>query len=1060
MSNSRLASGISRARVAVCASFLLVLIISAFIVLPPSSRARFARLAPLKAQQIAASSDQKRSRMAYVPGHILVRYRSDATAKLQQRAPTVLSVEGRNLPIKVERFAGSDLVDGLRLAQVAPDDTLKAIAALKAQPDVRYAEPDYLTRVDNTPNDVRFLSGELYGMTKIGAPAAWDTTTGSTNIVVGVIDEGIDIGHEDLQANIWTNPAPGSISGITGDLHGYDFVHNSGSIPPEDHGTHVTGIIGAVGNNMLGVVGVNWQTRLISLKAIGQTAGISEAVRACTYAKQMRDLWISSSGSTGANIRVLNNSWSQVNPQFFSQSLFDSINALNQSGILFVAAAGNFPEEPGIDNDLTPFYPAGYNAPNVIAVASTGQTDNLFSGSHYGANSVHLGAPGVGILSTTPGNNYAFESGTSMATPHVAGAAALLLAQNQNLTVQQLKNLLLLNGDAVASLDGKTMTGRRLNVANSLSALLENDTTPPGAPTGFSVVSQVGRTLSLGWTASGDDGASGQASLYQLSFTDRTTGAVIPLRSVVPSASGMPQSLDVKIPFGHTKGTLTLRDFDNKGNEGPSATTGASISFADGNPYAKTLGPNASLSTGGTQLGFNCDDCYKPFTLPFPFPFFGQNFNSVTISSNGNLYFSTPPANDFHGTVGDLGGFKMIAGLWDDLYLKTDQRADADVYAVQPDADTIIFRWQGVPFNLGNFGGSVNFEIELRRDGHIRTRYGSGNLGLFPMVGISGGEPEPYVFTSHSSPDAPKNLTNAQTVTYIPRVVVNPFDNANFFVSQHYRDFLSREPDSGGLTFWSDKITGNNANNPPPCAPGDAVCLSTRRIGVSDAFFVELEYQQTGSFVFRVYRAAFGNTQPFPNPGPDPMFPNEEKKLPSYAVFAPDRLLVVGGANLAQAQLDFANAFVQRPAFLARYPASLATADQFVDAVLTTLQSDIGVNLSGERVNLINLYNSPTGGRGAVIYRLADDNLGTNPINNRPFIDKEYNRAFVFGEYSGYLRRNSDIPGFVFWLGQVDMGPLRDLGKQHAMVCSFITSAEYQKRFSAIVSHDNTECPH
>ncbi|MCU1264959.1 MAG: hypothetical protein JWM21_1277 [Acidobacteria bacterium] len=1037
---------------------LLGLIIISIAVSPPATRAR-TLLNPI------AGSANKQQIPAYVPGQILVRYQSDAAAKRQQTVTTTLSTEGRTIPVQVKRFGGSDLIPGLRLAYVAPDDTLKGIEAFRVQPDVLYAEPDYLTKTDLTPNDTNF--GSLYGLTKIDAPTAWNTTTGSNNIVVGVVDEGVDIVHEDLQANIYTNPAPGSISGISGDLHGYDFVHNSGTIPAENHGTHVSGIIGAVGNNGKGVVGVNWQVKLMPLKAIGQGAGLSAVIAACSYAKQMKDLFVSSGGTQGANLRVLNNSWSQVASEGFSQPLFDSITALNQAGILFVAAAGNFPEDPGIDNDLNPFYPAGYAVPNVIAVASTDQTDTLYSGSHYGGNTVHLGAPGVGILSTTPGDHYDPQTGTSMATPHVSGAAALLLAANQNLTVQQLKNALLLNGDVIASLSGKTITGRRLNVSRSLNSLSENDVTAPGTVTNFQVTSQTGRNLTLSWTPSGDDGTTGQASLYQVSFTDRNTNVVIPLKNVVPSLSGTPQSVSVKLPYAHTRGTLTLREFDNVGNEGVPATTSVSISFADGDPYAKTLGPNALLSTGGTHLNFNCDDCFKTVNLPFSFSFFGQAFTSVKISSNGNLYFPPPnPPTRGNGDADDatpavkgpisLASFRMISGLWDDLYLGTDQRADADVYMVQPDANTVIFRWQAVPFNIGNFGAPVNFEVELRSNGLIQSRYGSGNTGLFPVVGISVGEVDPYVVTSHTSEHTPRNLTNAQTVTYIPRDVINPMDNANFFVSQHYRDFLSREPDAGGLNFWIEQITGNASNTPAPCAPGDSACINARRIGVSDAFFVELEYQQTGSYVYRVYRAAFGNNQPFPNPHPDGAFPGEDLKMPNYPVFAADRALVIGGSNLAQLQLNYANAFVLRPEFIAKYPASLATADQFVDAMLTTMQNDIGVNLTGERSNLITLYNS--GGRGAVVYRLADDNVGTNPINNRAFIDAEYNRAFVFGEYSGYLRRNSDIPGFMFWLGQVNAGPLRDIGKQHAMVCSFITSSEYQQRFSALVTHNNTEC--
>jgi hypothetical protein len=185
--------------------------------------------------------------------------------------------------------------------------------------------------------------------------------------------------------------------------------------------------------------------------------------------------------------------------------------------------------------------------------------------------------------------------------------------------------------------------------------------------------------------------------------------------------------------------------------------------------------------------------------------------------------------------------------------------------------------------------------------------------------------------------------------------------------------------------------------------------------------------------------------------------PTEGNKLPSYAVFSSDRAKVIGGTNLAAKQVALANLFVLRGEFLTKYPASLATSDQFVDAVLAQIQTDLGVNLSSERAGLINLYNS--GGRGAVMYRLADDNQATNPINNRPLIDAEYNRSFVTTQYFGYLRRNPDIAGLLFWLGQVNSAPLRDLAKQNAMVCSFITSAEYQKRFSPVATHSNAECP-
>ena len=769
-----------RTRLVLLFSTLLVLTLFLAAALPPTSSAT---------QEKTPNPSQKRSRPEFVPGQVLVRYRSERTAN-QNTLKTLASSDGRQLSIQLERFDGADIVPGLRLAHVAPEDTMAAIAALKAQPDVLYAEPNYILHLDLTPNDPRFTSGELYGLTKIGAPTAWNTTTGNSAVVVGVIDEGIDKLHPDLAANIWVNPAeiPGNGidddgNGFIDDVNGYNFAGNTGTIPAENHATHVGGTIGAVGNNGVGVVGVNWQVRLMSLKFIGGSSGsTSDAIRASNYAKQMHDLWISSGGTKGANIRVLNNSYGGGS---FSQSFLDAILGLNQSGILFVAAAGNAPDSPEPNNDIVPHYPSSYDAPNVIGVAATDSADALPSFSHYGATSVHLGAPGVGILSTTTGNTYSFFNGTSMATPHVAGSAALLLAQNPNLTVQQLKSLLIFNGDPVASLNGKTITGRRLSIANSMQTLAGNDTTPPGTVTSFQINTQTGRSLNLGWISSGDDGAVGQASLYQVSFTDGSTGAIINLKSVIPTASGVTQALDVKLPYRHTSGTLTLREFDNSGNEGVPATLPVSVSLVEGDPYLTSLGSPAALSTGGTPLALVADDGLKlNYALPFAFPFFGQNFSTVNISTNGNLFFSAPPtrangdADDVPSLAVGLTKFKMISGLWDDL--RTDRRIGDDVYVVTPDPTRIIFRWSGVTFGDGTPATEfpVNFEIELRGNGTILTRYGAGqsapiNTNLFPVVGISGGEPEAYVIASHTSEDVFKSLTNAQQVTFLPRSLTN-----------------------------------------------------------------------------------------------------------------------------------------------------------------------------------------------------------------------------------------------------------------------------------------------
>ncbi|MEO7971937.1 MAG: S8 family serine peptidase, partial [bacterium] len=737
-------------------------------------------------------ASQKRSKPAFVPGEALVRYRSEGAAKRVATEMT-LAVNAHQVPIRIERFEGADSVPGLRLAHMAPEQTLDAIEALNKQADVLYAEPNYLLHPDLTPDDPRFVSNELYGLNKIGAPAAWNTTQGSSAIVVGVIDEGIDKTHQDLAANIWVNPGEiagngidDDVNGFVDDVNGYNFAGNTGTLPAEIHATHVAGTIGAVGNNGIGVVGVNWNVRLMSLRFINGSSGdTANAIRAVNYAKLMRDRWVTSGGASGANIRVLNNSYGGGG---FDQSFLDAITAANQSGILFVAAAGNI-DNPSIDNgdnELVPHFPSSYNAPNVIGVAATDSADNLAGFSHYGANTVPLGAPGSGILSTTPGNTYQSISGTSMASPHVAGAAALLLAANPNLTVLQLRSLLLYNGDLDPALTGVTFTGRRLNVGNSIVAVTEGDVTPPGTVTNFHLNSQNGRAFNIGWNASGDDGAAGQASLYTVSFTDGTSGAVTALKNTIPTASGTTQAIDLKIPYRHTSGTLTLREFDNVGNEGTPASFPVTVGPVQGDPYIIQLAGAATLSSDGTALGLVGDDKLKlNYVLPFSFPFFGQNFSSVNISTNGNLFFSTPPTrssgdgDDVPSSTAGLAQFKMISGLWDDL--RTDGRAGDDVYVVIPDASHIIFRWQGEIFGDGSNPASqpaVNFEIELRSDGTIVTRYGSGqiaptNTNLFPVVGIGGGEPDAYVIPSHTSEQTPMSLTNAPSVLFQPRLPIN-----------------------------------------------------------------------------------------------------------------------------------------------------------------------------------------------------------------------------------------------------------------------------------------------
>jgi serine protease len=373
------------------------------------------------------------------------------------------------------------LVPGLREVQIGSGISVsQALDSVRSLRNVDFAEPDYRVTADATTNDPRL--GSLWGLNNSGqsggtadadidAPEAWNTTTGSGNFVVGVIDSGVDYRHPDLAANMWSNPdeivgngIDDDRNGYIDDRYGYDFVNNDAD-PMDDngHGTHVAGTIGAVGNNGIGVSGVNWRVKIAALKFLDASGGgyTSDAVRALDYAVR-------------EGIRVTNNSWGGGGD---SSSLRAAIQRAQAAGSIFVAAAGN----DGSNNDTKVSYPSNYPYDNVVAVAATDRNDRLASFSNYGATSVDLAAPGVSILSTTPNNTYSTYSGTSMATPHVTGAIALLWDRNPTWTYRQVIGQIVGTVDPVASLSGKVATGGRLNIAKALgsSVIVAPDTTGP-----------------------------------------------------------------------------------------------------------------------------------------------------------------------------------------------------------------------------------------------------------------------------------------------------------------------------------------------------------------------------------------------------------------------------------------------------------------------------------------------------------------------------------------------------------------------------------------------------
>lgn len=369
-------------------------------------------------------------------------------------------------------------------------DLNTALAYFAAQPGVEAAEMDAFVHATRLPNDPSY--GSLYGPGRIGAETVWDRTTGNPNFVVGVIDSGVDYTHPDLAANMWTNPGEvagdrldNDNNGYVDDIYGWDFANDDNDPMDEDgHGTHVAGTLGAVGNNGVGVTGVNWGVKIMALNFLGfgpNSGLISSEVAAIHYSVMM-------------GVKVTNNSYGGATTSLAEAR---AIAQAEFAGQIYVTAAGN----DGTNNDSLPNYPANFSQVrnNVITVAATDSNDALADFSNYGATSVTLGAPGVGILSTVPSaldsdgtvDGYDTYDGTSMASPQVAGALALYWSANPTLSYDQVVNVLKRSVDKISGLTGLVSTGGRLNVAR----MFNMSPVPPivvNAPVGTEVVRMLG----------------------------------------------------------------------------------------------------------------------------------------------------------------------------------------------------------------------------------------------------------------------------------------------------------------------------------------------------------------------------------------------------------------------------------------------------------------------------------------------------------------------------------------------------------------------------------------
>jgi len=632
----------------------------------------------------------------YKPGEVLVRFSKGVTEAKKQ------AIHGA---IRAHTVRTYPQIPGLYHVRIpAGMSVAAAIRHYRQNPEVLYAEPNFAVHIledSVTPNDPRF--SELWGLHNTGqtggtpgadihAPQAWRLSTGSPNVVIGIIDTGIDYNHQDLISNVFSNPLDCNANGIdddkngfVDDCHGIDFF-NGDSDPMDDkgHGTHVAGTIGAGGNNGVGVVGINWHVQILACKFLGP-GGVgytSDAAACLDYMAVMKD--------HGVNIVATNNSWGGGD---FSQTLLDAIGVQRQKGILFVAAAGNLQEDIGA---ILGGYPMSYYSANLIATEATTDTDDLAGFSTYGADIVHLGAPGEGILSTLPGNEYGLKGGTSMATPLVTGVAALLAAQDPTRDWKAIKNLILAGGDEIPAVSN-TISQKRLNAYGAMtcsdSIILKRLQPRPTAqtaalnqPVGLSVL-HINCAMPNGEVSVSVDGGAEIITLQ-----DDGQGFDQEADDGTYSAQWLPSTLGyhwLTFPWGESVQIQVL------------------------SPYRFSSAEYSYRHIAGTKLGLGDQATGVLIESPFLVQFGGGNFSGLQVSQYGAINFVALNIDYFNEPLPSRHETTLVAPFWDDLY-PADGGVFWDVIGNAPNRELVI-EWRKISHSLcGNPSDTtVKFQVVL-----------------------------------------------------------------------------------------------------------------------------------------------------------------------------------------------------------------------------------------------------------------------------------------------------------------------------------------------------------
>ncbi len=702
----------------------------------------------------------------FVPGELLIQFAPNAD--VASRANARAQVSGHvleQIQTNSMKTAGQGILERVVVGNGLSVDA--AINRVRSMRGVAYAEPNWIYNTSEVSNDTQYLNSSLWGMYSSDSPSAvgpagttnqygsqaekaWNNGfTGSNNVYIGVIDEGIQYTHSDLAANVWNNPfdpidgVDNDGNGKIDDSQGWDFFSNDRTVydgTGDDHATHVAGTIGGKGGNGIGVAGVNWNVTMISTKFLGPSGGSTAgAIQSLDYLTDLKT-------RHGLNIIATNNSWGGGG---FSQGLLDAITRAANQGILFVAAAGN----SAVNNDVSASYPSNYDTTagagydSVIAVASITSTGARSSFSSYGATTVDLGAPGSSIVSSVPDNSYASYSGTSMATPHVTGALALYASTHPGSSALSLRNALLSNVTATSSLAGITVTGGRLDVDKllgpvvTLPGLSINDVTLTEGNSGstfanFTVNLSAPSTSSVTVNYATSNGSASASSDYgaasgTLTFSPGETSKPISVEIFGDTTVEGNETFNVTLS-GATNatisdgsglgtinnddtasaGTLSINDVSGLENVGSFVFT-ATLS----SPSASNVTVNYATSNGTARggNGRNSDFSNRSGTLTFT-P--GQVSKTISITIKNDL--NVESNETFFVILSSPVGAAISDGSGTGTILNDDGGVASDAISVDGNAMSTLFPQAFAERIVRNAAPATNSQTALRADSNSR----------------------------------------------------------------------------------------------------------------------------------------------------------------------------------------------------------------------------------------------------------------------------------------------------------------------------------------------------